>query len=326
MADLALLEDMDAAVRRERVFRDRADLLSESDDWLLSRFASPDMSSWSYAHHWNRVYNVLSTLGFLATGAFQREIADRSGITQSTMSRILPHVLAGIRDLAPRYIRFPYNNAEQAVIKRDFHELAGFPNVIGAIDCTHVRLRPPSVNDYAYVNRKNYHSINVQLICDAHMRLVNVVARWPGSTHDTYIFQHSSVARGLQDGMAHGFLLGDKGYPLLVNLITPLHNPLTAKEQRFNLAHTKTRVVVERCAGLLKGRWMCLRHAGGTLLYTPEKVCRIILACSVLHNIALENHVPYGEGIPNGRIEQDPWPIPPAARAIQLRQELIHRF
>ncbi|XP_034036877.1 putative nuclease HARBI1 [Thalassophryne amazonica] len=320
MADLALLEDMDAAVRTERVFRDRVDLLSESDDWLLSRFCLPrhvllELCT-SLEPRLQREtrrtcaipvsLQVLSTLGFLATGVFQREIANRSGITQSTMSRILPHVLAGIRDLAPCYIRFPYNNAEQAVIKRDFHELADFPNVIGAIDCTHVRLRPPSVNDYAYVNRKNYHSINVQLICDAHMRLVNVVARWLGSTHDAYIFQHSSVARGLQDGMAHGFLL--------------------AQEQRFNLAHTKTHVVVERCAGLLKGRWMCLGHAGGTLLYTPEKVCRIILACSVLHNIALENHVPYGEGIPNGRIEQDPWPIPPAARAIQLRQELIHHY
>ncbi|XP_034035036.1 putative nuclease HARBI1 [Thalassophryne amazonica] len=279
---------MDAALRRERVFRNRADLLSESDDWLLSRFRLPRQVLLDLCaaleprlkRETRRTcaipvsLQVLSTLGFLATGSFQREIADRSGITQSTMSRILPHVLSGIRDLAPLHIRFPYNNAEQAMIKRDFYELAGFPNVIGAID-------------------------------------------W--STHDAFIFQHSSVARRLQDGMVHGFLLGDKGYPLLVNRITPLHNPLTAQEQRFNLAHTKTCVVVERCAGLLKGRWMCLEHAGGTLLYKPETVCLIILACSVLHNIALDNHVPYGEGIPDDPIEQDPWPIPPAARAIQLR-------
>ena len=43
--------------------------------------------------------------------------------------------------------------------------------------------------------------------------------------------------------------------------------------------------------GLLKGRWLRLGPAGGTLLYTPEKVCDIILACSVLHNIALVNGV-----------------------------------
>jgi len=50
---------------------------------------------------------------------------------------------------------------------------------------------------------------------------------------------------------------------------------------------------VERCIGLLKGRWLCLGSAGGTLLYTPQKVCDIILACGVLHNIAQSNGVPF---------------------------------
>ena len=74
----------------------------------------------------------------------------------------------------------------------------------------HVRLKPPSVNDYAYVNRKNYHSINVQLICDAKLRFLNVVARWPGSTHDSFIFQNCSVGRRLQAGDAGGqsYLIG----------------------------------------------------------------------------------------------------------------------
>uniref|UniRef100_A0A8C5CV07 Ig-like domain-containing protein n=1 Tax=Gadus morhua TaxID=8049 RepID=A0A8C5CV07_GADMO len=35
---------------------------------------------------------VLTTLGFLATGAFQRELADRSGVCQSTLSRAMPAV------------------------------------------------------------------------------------------------------------------------------------------------------------------------------------------------------------------------------------------
>ena len=96
------------------------------------------------------------------------------------------------------------------MIKREFYEIAGLPNVIGAIDCTHVRLKPPSVNDYAYVNRKNYHSINVQIISDAKLRLLNVVARWPGSTHDAFIFNNSNVGRRLQEGALRGqsYLLG----------------------------------------------------------------------------------------------------------------------
>ncbi len=90
------------------------------------------------------------------------------------------------------------------MIKREFYEIAGFPNVIGAIDCTHVRLKPPSVNDYAFINRKNYHSVNVQVICDARLSLLNVVARWPGGTHDSFIFNNSSVGRNLQEGVLQG--------------------------------------------------------------------------------------------------------------------------
>ncbi|KAL2099665.1 hypothetical protein ACEWY4_004059 [Coilia grayii] len=86
---------------------------------------------------------------------------------------------------------------------------AGFPNVIGAIDCTHVAIRAPHVNEYMYVNRKNFHSINVQLICDARMAILNAVARWPGSTHDSFIVRNCSVGNRLEAGAGRdGWLLG----------------------------------------------------------------------------------------------------------------------
>ncbi|RXN31819.1 nuclease HARBI1 [Labeo rohita] len=152
---------------------------------------------------------VLSVLGFLATGTFQREIGDRSGISQSTFSRILPDVLRGIIGLCPQLIRFPYSAQEQRDVRQDFLRKTGFPNVIGAIDCTHVAIRAPHVNEYMYVNRKNFHSINVQLICDARMAILNAVARWPGSTHDSFIVRNCSVGNRLEAGAGRdGWLLG----------------------------------------------------------------------------------------------------------------------
>ena len=56
---------------------------------------------------------------------------------------------------------------EQANIKAQFEARAGFPNVIGAINCTHIAIKAPSNDEILYVNRKNFHSINVQIICDA---------------------------------------------------------------------------------------------------------------------------------------------------------------
>ena len=48
--------------------------------------------------------------------------------------------------------------------KQRFCTMADFPNVTGCIDCTRVKVIAPSQNEHEYVNRKAYHSINVQLI------------------------------------------------------------------------------------------------------------------------------------------------------------------
>lgn len=44
-----------------------------------------------------------------------------------------------------------------------------FPGVVGCIDCTHIAIVPPNnqnveIPEYIYVNRKGYHSLNVQLV------------------------------------------------------------------------------------------------------------------------------------------------------------------
>jgi len=92
--------------------------------------------------------------GFLATGTFQREIGDRSGISQPTFSRTMPAVLAAMKSF------FPYDDGQQSVIKRELYEIAGFPNVVGVIDCTHVQLKAPSMNDYAFVHQSQKVSLN----------------------------------------------------------------------------------------------------------------------------------------------------------------------
>lgn len=121
--------------------------------------------------------------------------------------------------------------------------------------------------------------------------------------------------------------LGDQGYPLKPWLMTPLTNPRTQQEQAYNRAHARTRSTVERAIGLLKGRWLCLSSTGGTLQYRPEKVCRIILACCVLHNLAIRQGVPLQE-LPR---PDDPMPDavplpPPNAAGLQTRQRIIQRF
>ena len=69
--------------------------------------------------------------------------------------------------------------------------------VVGAIDGSHIRMIALYVDEYAYVNGKQYHSINklsaMQAICDSNLIFQDVVARWPGSYHGFFTWNCLSV-------------------------------------------------------------------------------------------------------------------------------------
>ena len=129
--------------------------------------------------------------------------------------------------------------------------VAGFPNVIGVTGCTHIPIFSIG-KDYAekFRNRKGFYSINTQVICDAHGYITNIVSRCPGSTHDSRIFHESNIKRQFENRQFRGILLGDKGYPNLPYLCTPLHREQNNAERRYNVTHKKTRCIIERCLGV----------------------------------------------------------------------------
>ncbi|XP_062572623.1 putative nuclease HARBI1 [Saccostrea cucullata] len=193
----------------------------------------------------------------------------------------------------------PVDVVELNKIKKDFYEIAHFPNTVGAIDCTHIRMKAPTIDEHLYVNRKNYHSINIQgvHVCDSTLKILNIVARWPGSTHDAFIWSNSELKRLFVNGtISEGWLLGDSGYPLRPWLLTPVLNPNSQAEERYNTSHILTRNVIERAFGVLKARFRCLDSSGGTLLYSPDKVCKIFVATAVLHNMCIIDRIPLPEG------------------------------
>ena len=136
----------------------------------------------------------------------------------------------------------------------------------------------------AFVNRKQFYSINVQVVCDSDAFISNIVARWPGSTHDSRIFENSNTADKLRDGVLDGILLGDSGYACRAYLLTPILKPKNAGEVRYNTAHRRTRCIIERCFGLLKRHFPCLHLGLGTAL---ANTLVIIVATVMLHNFAL---------------------------------------
>ncbi|XP_070203343.1 putative nuclease HARBI1 [Littorina saxatilis] len=127
--------------------------------------------------------------------------------------------------------------------------------------------------------------IHIQVICDADLIFINIIARWPGSVHDARILRESALFRAFESPRKplNGVFLGDRGYMLRDWLMTPILHPATQRERNYNFAHSSTRTTVERSIGVAKRRWHCLRTG---LRLEPAKACQVITVCLMLHNRA----------------------------------------
>ncbi|XP_018377454.1 PREDICTED: putative nuclease HARBI1 [Trachymyrmex cornetzi] len=191
----------------------------------------------------------IDSITFFAYGSYQTGIGQNLyvAISQASVSRCINEVVDALNqaDITNQWIKFPRILNELKYLRQQFYDSHRFPGVIGCIDCTHVAIFPPKIHDainpeHLYVNRKGYHSINVQLVCDWRLKILNINARYPGSTHDTYIWNNSNLKVGMErinrqwPNMTF-FLLGDSGYPLRPWLLTPIINAeVNSPEERYN--------------------------------------------------------------------------------------------
>jgi len=112
-------------------------------------------------------------------------------------------------------------------------------------------ISPGGLDAEMYRNRKGYFSINVQTICDADLRIQNIVYTFPVSTHDSTIFNHSNIRGRFERGdMRNSIIVGDSGYALKSYLMTPFLNPNGEGQNIYNKAQIRTRNAVERNYGV----------------------------------------------------------------------------
>ena len=154
-------------------------------------------------------------------------------------------------------------------IKLEFWRICTFPNVVGTIYFTHIKI-PGNENAELFRNQKGSFLVNVQAVLGPNLEIQNIVARWPGSVHDAQIFNNSRLYAQFKHGDIQGMLLGDNGYPCQ-----------TAPELRYNASQIRTRNTVERMFGFWKRLFPCLSMSIRTKLSTT---LTIIMATAVLYN------------------------------------------
>lgn len=166
------------SIRRNRIFRDRTQPLEVfSDTKLFKKFRFHrqaildlvDSVSDDLEYPLPRtgslppVLQVLLALRFYATGSFQDVIADLIGVSQPTVCRTVHRVTEALHRQIGLWIKMP-TPREAQLNKQKFYAMQGFPNIIGCVDGTHVRIQRPVEQEHEFINRKGFHSINVQVI------------------------------------------------------------------------------------------------------------------------------------------------------------------
>ena len=120
----------------------------------------------SQNHAMSTTAQVFVALRFFDTGSFLQVIGDTLGLSKSTVSRIVNNVSYALARNQMHFVKWPSTEAEIFQIKRRFYDKGGLPGVIGFVDGTQIRIQGPTENENNYVNRKGFHSINVQAICN----------------------------------------------------------------------------------------------------------------------------------------------------------------
>ena len=177
---------------------------------------------------------------------------------------------------------------------------AGIPQVIGAVDGTHIPIKTPVYGNAAHHCRKGFPSINVHAICDQFGRLIEVLVGNPGSMHDSNVFKSNDFWRSIHNGLGsvlwrgRSLVLGtqvpfqiiaDSAYACTSFVLPAFKDGVAGQDRnkkRFNRKHAATRNVVERAFGRLKTRWRALLKEYELQLKNQNFM---ILACFCLHNI-----------------------------------------
>ncbi len=84
--------------------------------------------------------------------------------------------------------------------------------------------------------------------------------------------------------------------------MTPYSEPVTQSERRYNRALKVTRSLIERTFGVLKQRFHVL-HSENHM--SPDRVCTVVVACCILHNIAIDNNEPVPDFEDDGPWNED---------------------
>ena len=173
--------------------------------------------------------------------------ANAFGVSAPTVSKTIRSVCNAINtNLGPRYLKLPRDNELYETVDNLFQERFGFSQVLGAVDGTHIAINKPTENSQGYFSYKMKYTLNVQAVCDAKGKFLDVDIRWSGGTHDTKVYAKSHINKAMQEGripkMYKTLLPGREKVPLL-SLADPAYPLLPHCMKEYSTCYNNAQVM-----------------------------------------------------------------------------------
>ncbi|XP_012270290.1 protein ANTAGONIST OF LIKE HETEROCHROMATIN PROTEIN 1 [Orussus abietinus] len=236
---------------------------------------------------------VLFTLWMISKPESFLAAGDRFNVPPSSAHYIFKEIIMVLSTLRYKHIKWP-NNYNKRIIANIFKRRShGIPGIIGVIDTCHIPCKQPAGNANDYYNKKGFHSIILQGICDHQARFIDCYVGLPGRMHDARVFRSSPIFRRLTNRnnpllSKDEHLIGDSAYPLMQNLLTPFRDTeqLTRAQVHYNTRFGSIRSIIELAFGHLTWKMRRLKYLDITDFDLGNN---IIAAACVLHNYIIDN-------------------------------------
>nr|XP_002736880.1 PREDICTED: putative nuclease HARBI1-like [Saccoglossus kowalevskii] len=221
------------------------------------------------------------------------DIAQLFNITESSVIKVRRQVTNVILiHLLNNTIHWPLRRELQGISAcfNDMHT-SNLPNIIGAVDGSHIPISTPHEQPDAYYNRKKFRSVVLQGVCREDLQFIDVSVGCPGRMHDARVLRNSTLWNtgmgNCQRGQYH--VIGDAAYPLTNWLMTPYRDNghLDEHQRLFNTSLSRRRVIIERAFGSLKRRFR--RLLNGIDITDVNEINKIVLAACIIHNICIKH-------------------------------------
>ena len=219
----------------------------------------------------------------------------------TTVIEAIEDVVNALLAIKDQYMKFPVTRDQVIAARSTFEELSVLPNIVGAIDGTHIQIKAPPDDAVDYFSRYHQHDIVVQAVADGKRRFLDFSAGYPGCMHDARVLRNSSLFRHAENGdilteptvMVSGqeigpYLVGDSAYVLSPWMMKVFPKGTRDPDEiEFNRELSAARVSVECAFGILKNRWRVLKKQ---LECRVSFVNDIAVACAVLHNFCIDHN------------------------------------